>query len=290
MSRTCSKIEIEIKHELAVLLGLSFALILIIYVWPEPAVRITLGLLYVLFFPGYALVAALFPAMDDLDSIERMTLSFGLSIAVVPLIGLLLNYTTWGIRLEVTLISVASFILLCSGVAYYRRSSLPAEKRFVIRFEFDVSRWRSMNRLDKFLSIILSLSIMAVAGAFTYAIAMPKIGERFTEFYILGAGGMAEGYPEETIVDEPIPLTIGVVNREYSDIQYRIEREENRDTEQIANLQLGHEETWEQPYTFALTEPGENRKVTFLLYKGDDDEPYRSLHLWITVKEKPSAQ
>jgi len=30
------------------------------------------------------------------DGIERVALSFGLSIAIVPLIGLVLNFTPWG--------------------------------------------------------------------------------------------------------------------------------------------------------------------------------------------------
>ncbi|MGB3943467.1 MAG: DUF1616 domain-containing protein, partial [Methanothrix sp.] len=60
-------------------------------------VRVPVGLVMVLFLPGYALIAALFPRDDDLDGIERVALSFGLSIAVVPLIGLGLNYTPWGI-------------------------------------------------------------------------------------------------------------------------------------------------------------------------------------------------
>ncbi len=55
--------------------------------------RIPIGLLMVLFVPGYVLIAALFPRKGDLDGIERIALSFGLSIAVVPLIGLGLNYT-----------------------------------------------------------------------------------------------------------------------------------------------------------------------------------------------------
>ena len=60
-------------------------------------VRNILGLPLILFFPGYALLAALFPAKSDLDGVERAALSFGLSIAVVPLIGLGLNYSPWGL-------------------------------------------------------------------------------------------------------------------------------------------------------------------------------------------------
>jgi uncharacterized membrane protein len=64
-------------------------------------VRIILGLPLVLFLPGYALIAALFPRKDDLDGIERIALSFGLSIAISPLLGLGLNYTPFGLRFYV---------------------------------------------------------------------------------------------------------------------------------------------------------------------------------------------
>jgi uncharacterized membrane protein len=46
-------------------------------------IRIILGLPLVLFLPGYSLIATLFPRKDDLDAIERIALSFGLSIAIV---------------------------------------------------------------------------------------------------------------------------------------------------------------------------------------------------------------
>jgi uncharacterized membrane protein len=36
---------------------------------------------------------------ENLDPIERIALSLGMSIALVPIVGLLLNYTPWGIRL-----------------------------------------------------------------------------------------------------------------------------------------------------------------------------------------------
>ncbi|HOS68323.1 MAG TPA: DUF1616 domain-containing protein, partial [Methanoculleus sp.] len=87
----------------------------------ESFLRILFGVAMVLFIPGYALIAALFPARGDLDGIERVALSFGLSIAVVPLIGLALNYTPWGIRLDPILASLTLFTLAMTAAAWYRR-------------------------------------------------------------------------------------------------------------------------------------------------------------------------
>ena len=60
--------------------------------------RVVLALPLMLFIPGYCVIAALFPKDGDINLIERFVLSFGLSIAIVPLIGLGLNFTPWGIR------------------------------------------------------------------------------------------------------------------------------------------------------------------------------------------------
>ena len=88
-------------------------------------VRTILGLFLILFIPGYSLIAALFPKKDDLDGIERAALSFGLSVAVTPLIGLALNYTSWGIRLTPILISLSAFTFIMVFVAYLRRIRAP---------------------------------------------------------------------------------------------------------------------------------------------------------------------
>ena len=98
----------------------------------ETPVRVLLGLLLVLFLPGYSLVAALFPRKDDLDGIERIALSFGLSIAVVPLIGLALNYTPLGIRLVPVLLGLSLFTVLLALVAYIRRAWVSKAERFMV--------------------------------------------------------------------------------------------------------------------------------------------------------------
>ena len=79
-------------------------------------------------------MAALFAKKEGMSGIERVALSFGLSIAVVPLIGLILNYTPWGIRLEPILYSVASFILITSIIAWLRQRSLTEKERYDIEF------------------------------------------------------------------------------------------------------------------------------------------------------------
>lgn len=94
--------------------------ILVIALFPLEILRIVLGLPFVLFFPGFTLISALFPNREWISNIERVILSFGLSIATVTLIGLILNFTPWGLRLEVILYSVASFTIITSVIAWIR--------------------------------------------------------------------------------------------------------------------------------------------------------------------------
>ncbi|MCW3999768.1 MAG: DUF1616 domain-containing protein [Candidatus Bathyarchaeota archaeon] len=77
-------------------------------------VRYVLGGVFVLFLPGFMLISALYPRSEELDMLERVALSIGLSLALVPLVGLGLNYTPWGIRLEPI---VASMALLVEALA-----------------------------------------------------------------------------------------------------------------------------------------------------------------------------
>jgi len=83
--------------------------------------RYVLGSTFVLYLPGSMLIEALYPRSEDLESLERLALSIGLSLAVVPLIGLLLNYTPWGIRLTPIVISLATFTEAMSILALARK-------------------------------------------------------------------------------------------------------------------------------------------------------------------------
>ena len=96
-----------------------------VYLLPQgpPALyfRYVLGVVFVLYMPGHALITALYPKADDLNGVENLALSIGLSLAVVPLIGLMLSYTPWGARLESTILSLSLFTIALSLAAASRR-------------------------------------------------------------------------------------------------------------------------------------------------------------------------
>lgn len=83
--------------------------------------RYVLGGIFVLFLPGFLLLSALYPRSGELDTLERVALSIGLSLAIVPLIGLVLNYTPWGIRLEPIMASMALFAEAMAVAVVVRR-------------------------------------------------------------------------------------------------------------------------------------------------------------------------
>ncbi|MEM1766709.1 MAG: DUF1616 domain-containing protein [Candidatus Bathyarchaeia archaeon] len=91
------------------------------------AFRIALGSIFVLFLPGYSLVEALYPRGEELSPLERLALSIGLSLALVPLIGLVLNYTPWGIRLNPIMVSLSLLTLGLLLISAYRKYRIKCE-------------------------------------------------------------------------------------------------------------------------------------------------------------------
>jgi len=272
----------------------TILLIVVIAFFPSTIARVILGLPFLLFFPGYTLMAALFPKKGSLGGVERVALSFGLSIAVVPLIGLILNYTPWGIRLYPILISLVVFILATSGVAWYRRGRLTPEERFEASFNIRLPSWRGQSMADKVLSVVLVVAISGAIGTLGYVVATPKVGERFTEFYILGPEGEAANYTTELSVGEEGRVILGIVNHEQEEASYTVEvwidgekaklRVEGEDKDEIS-VGLENEEKWEKEVGFVPQTAGKNQTVEFVLYK--DGKPYfeEPLYLWIDVEE-----
>lgn len=217
-------------------------LLLPVAIFTTGPLRIVLSLPFVLFCPGYSLLSALFPRQGSLGGIERVTLSFGSSVAVALLIGLILNYTPWGISLYPIIISVTLFIVITSAVAWYRLWTLPPAERFSVSASISMPRWGKMGSGDKPLYVCLVLAILVAVGSLGYVIATPQQGERFTEFYILSVDGKAENYPKQAVLKEPVELIIGIVNHEYQVLSYRIDiMIDGIENKEIATEELAHQ-------------------------------------------------
>ena len=221
-----ARAEIRRSWDLTLIIILSVILALFIYLVPEFPGRIVLGLPFILFFPGYALIATLFPEKSSLDLIERIALSFGLSIAVVPLIGFGLNYTPFGIRLDPILWSLITFNAIFCIVGMWRRS-VSAEPFLPFKLEYITSMVKSEfnqgTKTDRILSIILVLAILSSVVALIYIVAVPRQGEAFSEFYILGPSKKAADYPKNIVAGIDETIIIGIANHNHRAINYSVE-------------------------------------------------------------------
>ena len=260
-------------------------------------IRIVLGLIMVLFLPGYALIAALFIGKDDLDAIERIVLSFGLSIAVVPLLGLGLNYTSFGIRLVPIILTLSFFTIAMLTIAYIRRENLPKDEQFSVPFQQMYASLKHElyvkpeTKIDRILTVILVISIIMSVSVLAYVVVTPKQGEKFTEFYILGPEGMADNYPINFSVGQTGNLIVGVVNHEYETVNYTVDLILANETLKSLRLQLKHNGTWEQDVEFTPDHIGNNSKLILFLYRNDNfTEPYRSLHLWLDITDTTATK
>ncbi len=272
------------------LIFITTILAIVFVVYPklnDTIIRTMLGLLLILFIPGYSLITALFPKKDDLDGIERAALSFGLSIAVTPLIGFILNYTQWGIHLTPILISLSAFTLIVLLMAFIRRRRVPEGEKFYVDFSgFGSSikeKFKGESKTSKVLSVILIITILLAISTTVFIILKPKHGESFTEFYILGPNGKASDYPTNLTIGQNGTVIIGVVNHEYQTANYELVVSSNGTVMSQQNITLTNGNQTQIPYSFTAGSAG-YKNIEFLLYKlPDTTNVYRSLHLYVNM-------
>jgi len=135
-TRSTQKLSTYLKTKEALWYWITLILIMVttatVFTVPENAVplvyvRYILGTIFVLWLPGFSFIKALFPteatdkkSSGNIDSIERIALSIGLSLALVPIVGLLLNYTPWGIRLTPIVLSLLALTTIFATAAIIR--------------------------------------------------------------------------------------------------------------------------------------------------------------------------
>ena len=263
----------------------------------ESYMRTAISLPMLLFFPGYALISTLFPEKHGLEGKERIALSIAMSVAIVPLVGLALNYTSWGIEELSVLASLSGITLILCGIAYIRRIQLSEDKTFEVSIKnssfnlFSYFLKKPTSRTENFLRIFLVLSFIVLIGTVGYVNSIPHDKDSFTEFYILGPEKMAKNYKTEFIQGESGTYIIGVTNKEHKTMNYTMDvRLENESVPLPANLQnivLEQNKTFEAPLVVTPSVEGKNMQLEFLLFnETEKNTPYRDLRLWVNVTEE----
>ena len=98
---------------------------------------------------------------------------------------------------------------------------------------------------------------------------------------------MVEDYPQELVLGEQAEVTLGIVNHEHEHASYNIRvRWDGETAQEIGPIGLADEEEWRERVVLIPPKAGDDQKVEFLLYKGEGDEPYLALHLWVDVKQE----
>ncbi len=305
------KLHLEVRDrpdDLIACIALALILVALVFFAPDSTARQVLGLVFVLFLPGYAATAALFPENEQIDGIERVALSFGLSIAIVPLIGLGLNFTPWGIRLDPILASVSGFIVGASVVAWYRRMRLPEDERFAIVVNVELD-FRGMPLVDKILTIGIVVMLVASVVVLAWAVTTPRVGERFTQLAILGPGGMATDYPRNLTVGQDGRVLLSVKSFEHRTANYTIAIVLTNLTDNTTavdswsidwgavhslvpyravaqNFTLDHLQYYNQTFDFDVAAVG-TWKLQFLLFidgQQVSQDSYREVHLWLSIR------
>lgn len=278
-----------------------------IYAGVVRPIRILLAVPLVLVLPGYAAMAALFPAANaaqpegngfdmpkrglrkplptdyELTGVERTALTVASSLILVPGVALVVNFSPWPIRTEPVLAGVTVTTLGFLVIAFLRRAALPAERRFSVSIRALVGRALGMRSrpsplaadsgLSTLLNVCLAVSVLVVAVTAGFAIANPPRSDTFTEFYVVTedfAGG-DDVYQSSVPQGQSQTLTVAVENHERRTVEYTVvavlEQGGSSEVVDTQTLTVRNRRTSRASFDVTPTETGDARLV-FLLYRG----------------------
>ena len=243
----------------ALILLASMLLLILVLVAIEPgAVRTAAAVLLVLFVPGFALTIILFER-DQLGTPERILLSVGLSIAITALVGLLLNWTPWGLQ-PTTLWTalLLGLVLEVAVIVFIRRLKPVNVARQPVYVNFTPRQWVLMG-------VAALVTLMAVRVASTPA---PEQG--------------LDGYTVLWVQPTEMPDTIqlGVNSEEFEPTKFQLKFEINGVIREGETLELNPGETWEGLFRLPIDHLA-GSPLTVSLYRLDDPtEVYRHVVWW----------
>ncbi len=269
-----------------------------VFVLPDGnIVRIIFGIPMLLFIPGYALVSVLWPEKrtnlnEDIDeNLERFALSFGLSIAIVSIIGLALNFTSAGINLMTTVFANFGIIFLLSLFAFYRRQQLPVERRYNIDLTFKTARMPE-DKTERVFIVAITVVLILSGIVLAYVLVTPGVEDKYTVMYILDHNGTAVDYVSDITINETAEVIVGFESHQFETTLYSfytgiisLDGIDNyvywnswNQTDDLTNvsgggqaIQLEHGESYERNFEFNIRTSGTYQIIWQLHTEGTDN-------------------
>jgi uncharacterized membrane protein len=249
-------------------------------------IRPVLGILLILFLPGYAIVSVIFPKKDYINSIERLGLSFAFPLIGLSVIIFISNFTNIVISLKTLTITIATFTLIMVLIGYIRRMRVTDEDRFYVNFcgflITIINKYKRESKNRKIITIISIIVIILVISSAVYIFYKPNhIGK--TDFNLLSPGGNASVYPTNLTVGQNGSVILEIVNNEFKTVNYQMVVTSNGTFISQENLTLTNGERNNINYTFTAGSAG-YKKIEFLLYKlPDNTTVYKSQEIYVNM-------
>lgn len=271
--------------------------------------RTVLGLLLVFFLQGYAVVAALFPAdPGDRWVIRRLALPFGVSLALLPLLGL--SFSALGVGFSAVSVLGTTALITVVGllVAGRRRVHLSGTQRGHSR----VGEW--VGRTDRALLdrpttelLVNTLTLVAVVTAMAglvFAVVAPAPSPQYAQFSVLTENEsgelVADDYPTNFTAGEGQNVVLEIANEGPEGQTYtvlaqlqRYDRSSDSVTARSRLLRLDQTvaagETWNRSVTLTPDMTGQQMRLVFLLYPDDPpanptvESAQEHLFIWVNV-------
>ncbi len=233
--------------------------------------RVVLGFLAMLALPGYALMLVLFPRRSDLDFADRLILCLGLSVPVIVLVGVVLNFTPFKIRPASVAVGLALFTVLLGFLAIWRRSRVALPDRFIPEMRPTATQ----------MAWVASFAVLALV---VYWVARPN--ERFTEFYLLGPQGRLENYARQLRPGEEFSVTLVLRNLEDRRMEYRVRVPFDPAVGELRTPVIPDEGTWARTLRLKAPAGSGETQLSFDLYRPGDSTPYRQLYLRVDLRSE----
>lgn len=270
------KLDLKLKgYDIFAIIAYCIVFILISAITRSQIVLVILGLPLFLILPGYLTMMVMYPERGKLALSERIALTLGLSFIIMPSLGLILNFTPFGIRLFPILISLLILVCLLGTLVLYLRRSIDYDKQFPPAFELKPSKLgitgagggtgaESIKPVQVMIIVIIVISLTGVFYMMFLLATTEQPTEEFTEMYILtGSGSMVEK-PLQLDRNGTAQYRLNVINHEGSHQAYWL---------RIRSIQFTSQ--WELNETLSANDPGPDtpdNNIVYTYLNGFDDQ------------------